>query len=174
LHGIEVSLRNAAHHALSNSYGAQDWYDQAPLTVHWMRVVRDAKNKVGGNAAPGKVVAELNFGFWADLCGKRNHNILWVHRKPSSAFPNTTLSRDQIHTRLRVIQSLRNRISHHEPVLTSSKTVYAARHSRLTIPELIEPVEWVCIETARWVKTKFRGSQAQRVLEDVNKLGLTL
>ena len=67
LHGIEVSLRNAAHHALSNSYGAQDWYDQAPLTVHWMRVVRDAKNKVGGNAAPGKVIRAVG----------------WVYRPPS-------------------------------------------------------------------------------------------
>ena len=174
LHGLEVTVRNAAHHALSASYGVSAWYDHASFTPYWSGVLKDAKNKVGGGkAAPGKVVAELTFGFWVDLCSKRNHNNLWVHRKLSAAFPNAALSRDQIHQRLK-IQALRNRISHHEPVLTSSKTLYASRSSMLSVPELLEPVEWVCTDTAQWIKTKFRCTAAERVLEDVNKLGITL
>ncbi|HVP00454.1 MAG TPA: hypothetical protein VMT15_20420 [Bryobacteraceae bacterium] len=172
LHGLEVTVRNAAHHALSASYGVPTWYDRVSLTKYWTGVLKDAKNKVG--AAPGKVVAELTFGFWVDLCSKRNNNILWVHRKLSRAFPNTAMSRDQVHQRLKIIQALRNRISHHEPVLTSSKTLYAGRASMLTVPELLEPVEWVCADTAQWIKTKFRCSEAERVLEDVHKLGITL
>jgi hypothetical protein len=106
LHGLEVTVRNAAHHALSASYGVPAWYDRASFTPYWNEVLKDAKNKVGGgHAAPGKVVAELTFGFWVDLCSKRNHNNLWVHRKLSAAFPNAVLNRDQIHKRLKVIQS---------------------------------------------------------------------
>ncbi len=135
-------------------------------------MVKDAKNKVG--VLPGKVVAELTFGFWVDLCSKRNNNILWVQRKLSGAFPNTAMRRDQVHQRLKIIQALRNRISHHEPVLTSTKKIYADRASMLTVPELLEPVEWVCTDTAQWIKTRFRSSEAESVLEDVNKLGFTL
>jgi hypothetical protein len=146
-----------------------------PLRRIGKGVLNDAKNKVGGNkAAPGKVVAELTFGFWVDLCSKRNKNIVWVHRKLFGAFPNTALTRDQIHQRLKMVQSLRNRISHHEPVLTSSKVLYAAKTSMLTVAELLEPVEWVCADTAQWIKTKFRCAEADRILEEVHKLGVTL
>jgi len=175
LHGLEVTVKNAAHHALSAGYGVPAWYDRVSFTPYWAGVVKDARNKAGGsNAAPGKVIAELTFGFWVDLCSKRNNNNLWVHRKLSAAFPNAAMSRDQIHQRLKVVQALRNRISHHEPVLTSSKTLHAGRSSMLSVPELLEPVEWVCTDTARWIKTRFRYSQAARVLEDVYNLGITL
>jgi hypothetical protein len=172
LHGLEVTVGNAAHHALTASYGASTWYDRVSFTNYWSGRVKDAKNKVG--AVPGKVVAELTFGFWVDLCSKRNNNILWVRQKLSGAFPNTAMRRDQVHQRLKIIQALRNRISHHEPVLTSSKKIYADRASMLTVPELLEPVEWVCTDTAHWIKSRFRCSEAESVLEDVNQLGFTL
>ena len=106
LHGLEVMVRNAAHHALSAGYGLPGWYDRVSFNPYWdwAGVLKDAKNKAGGSkAAPGKVVAELTFGFWVDLCSKRNNNNLWVHRKLAAAFPNAGISRDRIHQRLKIV-----------------------------------------------------------------------
>jgi hypothetical protein len=93
LHGIEVAVRNAMHHAMTTSYRRTDWYDAAPLSAYWRDQVNDAKGKVRsatGAMLPRKVLAELTFGFWVDLTGRYYNNSLWLGRKLSTAFPNTT------------------------------------------------------------------------------------
>lgn len=172
LHGLEVTVRNAAHCALTASYGGPDWYDRAPLSSYWTDRVKKAKNGVGATT-PGNVVADLTFGFRVELLSKRNQNVLWVGRRLKTAFPNTTLSRKIIHERLKAIQQLRNRISHHERVLTSSKKLYAG-HGSITLPELVECVEWVCTDTAHWMRTQFRYGEAERILSGVSAMGLFL
>jgi hypothetical protein len=172
LHGLEVTVRNAADYDLAASYGAADWYDRAPLSSYWMDRIARAKNGVGATT-PGKVVAELTFGFWVELLSKRNQNILWVGRRLKTAFPNTTLSREIIHERLKAIQRLRNRIAHHERVLTSSKKLYAG-HDSITLPELVECADWVCSDTAQWMRTQFRYGEAERILSGVSAMGLFL
>jgi hypothetical protein len=173
LHGLEVSVRNVVHETLSTGYKTPAWYDKAPLTQYWKDHVKDARKKAGAGATPGKVIAELTFAFWVDLLSKRNKNPLWLGRGLKNAFPNTTLSRADLHRRLKVVQLLRNRIAHHEPVLTSSRTLYAG-HDFITLTELLECVEWVCADTAQWMKTQFRYAQADRILADVKATGITL
>ena len=172
LHGLEVAVRNAANHALAASYGTPTWYDHSPLSQHWKQQLADAKNAVGATT-PGKVIAELTFGFWVELLSRHHHNDLWVRRRLFKAFPNTSLHRKKIHERLKTIQRLRNRISHHEPVLTSSNRLYAG-YDLLTLAELLECVEWVCSDTASWMKARFRYVDAGQILSDVNKMGVSL
>jgi hypothetical protein len=172
LHGLEVTVRNAVHHALTASYGSANWYDAAPLSAYWRDEVAKAKGRVG-TTTPGKVIAELTFGFWVDLISKPNHNHLWMGKKLSTAFPNTMLRRDQIHQRLKIVQALRNRISHHEPILTSRNTLYTG-YDFLTLAEFLECVEWVCVQAAHWIKTRFRYAEAQRILAAVNATGVSL
>jgi hypothetical protein len=88
LHGLEVAVRNAAHHALTASFGTPTWYDIAPLSGYWVDQLGKAKQKPGVGAVPGKVVAELTFGFWVDLLQGGNHRSVWVDRKLNKAFPN--------------------------------------------------------------------------------------
>lgn len=173
LHGLEVTVRNAEHHALTASYGTPTWYDAAPLSPHWQEQLDKAKAKPGVNKKPGKVVAELTFGFWVELLSKPNHNVLWMGRKLSAAFPNTTLKRDAIHQRLKTVQLLRNRISHHEPVLTGSNGLYNG-NAVITLAEIIECVEWVCRDTAQWIKAQFRYAEAERILREVAAKGISL
>ena len=144
LHGLEVAVRNAEHFALTISYGSHFWYDKppfpgfgkpsvgyegpswhqyAPLTQYWRDEVEAAKLKPGVGNRPGKVIAELTFGFWVDLLQSQNHRSLWVERKLNKAFPHAKRDRGQIHRRLKEIQLLRNRISHHERIITSSNVV---------------------------------------------------
>jgi hypothetical protein len=62
LHGLEVTVRNAMHHALAASYGTAAWYDRAPLSTYWSERIADAKRKAGATT-PGKVIAELTSAF---------------------------------------------------------------------------------------------------------------
>ena len=176
LHGLEVTVRNAIHHHLKASYGREDWYDAAPLTVYWRDQVNNAKDKVkdaAGVILPGKVIAELTFGFWVDLTGKHYNNPLWLGRKLSTAFANTTKTRHDILTRLKEVQRLRNRISHHERILTSRNKVYTG-DTFLTLAEVLVCVDWVCADTAAWLKTRFRYAEAQRILTTVSSIGVRL
>ena len=173
LHGLEVTVRNAEHHALSASFGTPTWYDAAPLSPYWKDQITKAKAKPGVAGKPGKVVSELTFGFWVDLLKQSNHRILRVERKLHVAFPNTRRTRASIHDRLKVIQLLRNRISHHEPVLTAANALYNG-DGVLTLPELLECVEWVCVDTAEWMKAQFRYAEAEHILREVGAMQISL
>lgn len=153
LHGLEVTVRNAEHHAFKASYGTPTWYDAAPLSSYWQDQLATAKAKPGVAGKPGKVVAELTFGFWIELIKSHNHRSLCVNKKLHAAFPNAHRHRSVIHDRLKAIQLLRNRISHHEPVLTAGSVVYNG-DGVLSPPQLLECVEWVCSEAAQMDKSK--------------------
>ncbi len=174
LHGLEVAVRNAEHHALAASYGTPTWYDFAPLSQYWKDQLANAKAKPGAAGNPGKVMAELTFGFWIDLLHNGNHRSLWVGRKLNKAFPNARLQMGVIHQRLKAVQLLRNRISHHEPVLTASNKLYNGAATLLELPEVLECVEWVCAETAQWIKANFRYADAERILRVVAAMKISL
>jgi hypothetical protein len=173
LHGLEVAVRNAQHHALTGSYGTAFWYDRAPLSPYWQDQLDKAKAQPGAAGNPGKVVAELTFGFWVDLLKHSNHMSLWVGRKLYTAFPNGPRDRRFIHERLKAVQLLRNRISHHEPVLTSSNNLYTG-DGVISLPNLLECLEWVCTHTRQWVQAQFRYAEAERVLREVAAMQVTL
>lgn len=173
LHGLEVMVRNAAHYALTAGYGTAAWYDAAPLSPYWKDQLTRAQLKPGAAGKPGKVIAELTFGFWVDLLSRPNHNRLWMGRKLSAAFPNTTLHREIIHERLKAIHLLRNRLSHHEPILTSANGLYNG-NIIVTLPQLTECMAWVCTHTAQWIKAQSRYDDAERILKEIQTSGLTL
>jgi hypothetical protein len=173
LHGLEVTIRNAEHHALTDSYGTPACYDLAPLSPYWQDQLAKSKAKPGAGGKPGKVVAELTFGFWIDLISKPNHNVLWIGRRLRTAFPHTKLDQPAIHQRLKTVQLLRNRISHHEPILTSANALYNG-DGVITLVQLLECVEWVCPETAQWIKAQFRYAEAERILREVAAMKITL
>ena len=166
LHGLEVMVRNAAHHALTASYGTPVWYDVAPLSPYWQDQVTAAKGKPGAAGRPGKVIAELTFGFWVDLLKASNHRALWVNQKLNRAFPNAAgKTRFDIHDRLKAIHLLRNRLAHHEPILSASG-VYNG-NIVIPLPWLIECMEWVCFDTAHWIKAQFRYMDAEGILREL-------
>lgn len=194
LHGLEISMRNAANFALSTSYGTPFWYDKppfpdfgkpgagsegphwhghAPLTRYWRGEVETAKSKPGVGNNPGKVIAELPFGFWVDLLRSQNHRSLWVDKKLNKAFPHARRDRGQIHRRLKAIQRLRNRISHHERVLTSANAVYYG-DGYLTLEEIMECVNWICPLTGQWLRTEFKFTEAADILRAVHSRNIVL
>lgn len=187
LHGLEVGARNSIHYILRQDLGTATWFDggatlpwsatgeRLMLTTVMREMVRDAKDKLPVGASPGKVIAELTFGFWPNLLTHRFHTTLWV---PSlhSAFPHATVPRKIIHLRLETIRRLRNRIAHHEPILTSKNEVHTGFPDKPTmaLPEILECVEWISTDAAHWLKTQSRYQQAVTLLDEVSKKGYAL
>ncbi|GAA4756536.1 hypothetical protein GCM10023328_45370 [Modestobacter marinus] len=133
---VEVGLRNAYDRALSARWpGPPHWtlagervFAPVYRTRGRRRVdvnekprdnLRHAVINAGGPAArPGKVVAELMFGFWRYLSSAAHEKALWVpalHR----AFPRGTDRAIHVDGPVGRLHTLRNRVAHHEPLLTT-------------------------------------------------------
>ena len=158
LHMCEVAVRNGVDAALTATYGA-DWPWQAvfenslpnPAGLHFkpQNELRRARAKFAVGAT-GKVIAELKFAFWCHLFTRRYQSRLWdLHIQNS--FPNLPAAytaiqaRQAIHDKLDPLRKFRNRIAHHEPILTEP---LSAR--QLSIQSL---VTWRCAEVANWHST---------------------
>ncbi|OBI48096.1 hypothetical protein A5707_18465 [Mycobacterium kyorinense] len=131
---LEVALRNAYDAAItaSTTAGRPHWttdpYRLFP--VRW-RAARDgtridanrapreqierAVREAGPGAPPGKVIAELTFGFWRYLSTTAHHHPLWIPHLHKAFRPGT--SRRAVDDPVGRLHQLRNRIAHHEPLL---------------------------------------------------------
>ena len=173
LQGLEIAVRNAMHYELTVRIGSDYWFNSIPLSQHLQRKVSEAKGKAGSRPSSGKVIAELALGFWTDLTSRHTHHQFWMPYL-RYAFPNTKLNRWDIHDRLQDIRHLRNRVAHHEPILTSKNCVYTGHQKTITLPEILECVEWACADTASWLKVHSRYTESQYLLARVNALNINL
>ena len=133
---VEVGLRNAYDVVLSARWPGPPHWTLAGDTVFApvyrtrgrRRVDVNAKlreslrhaiaNAGGRTAPPGKIVAELMFGFWRYLGSAAHEKTLWVpalHR----AFPPGTDRAAHVDGPAGRLHDLRNRVAHHEPLLTT-------------------------------------------------------
>lgn len=125
LHLLEVGLRNAIDRAMNKSTGTASWYDLVTLTPWGHTQIGSAKTNIsrsGKTVVPGRVVAELQFGFWTSMF--ENHyettGARFLPRGIKSTFPHMPKSfhkRKQIKADLDKIRTLRNRIFHHERII---------------------------------------------------------
>lgn len=150
LQGLEVALRNSVHSALSLHLGSDSWFDLQSNPILFdaeKKRVDEAKRRLSKARKPhdpGKIVAELNFGFWNSLFDKRyesSSNPLWP-LLISSCFPNApraVLNRKSVLRRLEEIRKLRNRVFHHEPIWHWSDL--EQKHSKL-----VDAVGWISPE----------------------------
>ncbi len=151
LQTLEVALRNAVNNILTDSHG-DFWFDDSTLLKkNELKSGKRAIQGAGKHLTAGRVVAELNFGFWVALFAKGYEARLWrtnLHRlfEPQ---PN----RHELHGQLDRLRTLRNRVAHHEPILqrdlqtdydriiwilqmlSPTTAVWTAHHSR--VPEVL-------------------------------------
>lgn len=140
---LEIALRNAIDRTLNESVG-MSWYDRIPL-YHLHATIGQAKLKLTADEKshdPGRMVAELTFGFWTSLMGPKFAAELWnphLHR----AFPFKRLQRKEAHRRLDRIRKLRNRVAHHEPILD--------RDLDRDYRDILDTIGWICPHTRLWI-----------------------
>lgn len=122
---VEVLIRNTVHDALSARHAqlgrTGEWYDDPAMELE-QRARDDIARAVAGlrrrgePSRPGKVVAELSFGFWRFLLARRYTAKLWPAIRPGFPYlggADRLLLEEPI-TRL---HKLRNRVAHHEPLI---------------------------------------------------------
>jgi hypothetical protein len=163
LHGLEVAVRNSMHDRLSLYFKTPRWFQLAQFSSYSRDKIAAAIRDAGGqSASPGKVVAELTLGFWADLTAQRYHWLLW---QPclSGAFPYVKLARPVIHRRIEDIRWLRNRVAHHEPILTSKRKLFAGHQRTISLQQLAECGDWISPAVGNWLRMHFRFTQASAI-----------
>lgn len=117
LQALEVTLRNAVHDAMKTA-DSERWLESQQFERPQLDAVAKAKDKLGSSAGPhdpGRIVAELSFGFWVALFARRYEALLW--RATLHQCFDPTPARRLLHNRLSGLLALRNRIAHHEPIL---------------------------------------------------------
>jgi hypothetical protein len=129
---IEVALRNAINarlEARGTARGARShWiFDErgelgrsfttnAPHERPYLEVNRTLEQLVadGKTPTPGKIISELNFGFWCQLVSRRQTR-LWPDL--AAAFPYApTRARQDVALPVNELRQLRNRIGHHHKI----------------------------------------------------------
>jgi hypothetical protein len=168
---VEVVTRNAMHDQLTSAYGAR-WYDNTAIVDdRSLNVIREAKRRASRGIpkstplSPGKVVSEMSFGAWVSLLDQggystaqrrrlRYHDTLWLPAL-QHAFPNGPAHQKKTNRGLRTVQSLRNRIGHHEKIFhepfKDTQLTLQALHSHC-----LEVTGWVSPDAEAWVAASSR------------------
>lgn len=152
LHILEVTFRNQLSLSLTSLHGV-NWYEKPGLlTRSEVQNVLDAKGSLtrkNRDHDPGRIIAELPFGFWSSLYG-RHHEIDIVRPTINSVFryysDSRPLTRASVAGVIRDARLLRNRISHHEQVVLNPSL--ADVHTRIT-----KLISWMSPEMAIFAAT---------------------
>jgi hypothetical protein len=146
LQGLEIALRNSVHERLSSVTGSETWWARLPLAPDQLAMLQKAEDALRREGKPldaGRIVAELSFGFWTSLFGPR-YSALW-NKHLVKAFPRRPLQRSEVQVRLNSIRKLRNRVAHHEPILS--------RPLQKDVNQIFDALSWIDPITARWVRS---------------------
>lgn len=165
LQALEILTRNRFHDLLTTRYGFA-WYDGAVLLQHaQQRKLNEAKNTLTAAQkviSPPSVVSELSFGFWTGLLGHRYEMTLWrgeLNKLYRSRIGRN--SRKQVHGDYDAARNLRNRVAHHECVISADLPAQYAIVEGL--------IRTLCPDTAAWVA---HHSRFGTVWNDVSNLWL--
>jgi hypothetical protein len=147
---FEVSLRNHINYAI-NEYIHKNWlmdcsFLQQFLTENELKSYYLATSRLNerNKLTQDNLVTELNLGFWVNLFKKIYAPRLW-HKKYvfESVFPyfdkKNNNRMDYIYPKLKAIQKIRNRISHHESIFDYKHDLDNFYYNILECLNFIEP-----------------------------------
>jgi hypothetical protein len=160
---LEVLLRNALNDELvawhTRAGRAGHWYDDPAGVLDGRRhedlaAARDRLRREGKTETPGRIVAELNFGFWRFLLAHRYQTVLWAPAL-RLAFPHLQPRRlDLVYDPVQRLNKLRNRIAHHEPI--HPLDLHALHGDLLRIVGYIDPAAEAWLSTLSTVPTQLQ------------------
>ena len=165
LQTLEVVVRNKCETALLATFGPT-WCLSPEFrrlsNPNTLSILEKAVHNVQKRKRPvtsGAVVAELTFGFWTHLFSKELETAFYVpnNRTLLPHAVRSRLVRGYVHGELRMINDLRNRVAHHEPVLTRATLFNDYERIALLMADM-------CPDTCQWLQVegldRFRGVYA--------------
>lgn len=141
---FEVVLRNQLHYALAAHFGDVQWlinqkagFMSDPSLIHIdkktgkvkknhflkdevQRAEKELQSR-GKNTTSGRIIAELNFGFWNSLY--ETHHYALLKGVPCQIFKSLPAGygRKDVNIVIQEIRMLRNRVSHNEPLCFNNR-----------------------------------------------------
>ena len=156
---FEVALRNAIDRHYTHIHGS-NWLNNfieehgifkdtkcAPA----LKIIAKAQNKHSATATHSKVLSSLEFGFWRYLFSQPQFNAagksllrIFPHKPLSNS--TTQYNHTYVFNKLAVINRLRNRIAHHEPICFQSRSyLISTAEVQETYVLLLELFQWLGI-----------------------------
>ncbi len=145
LQNLEVSLRNAIYDSFKKNYPNSDFFylfennsfnryksKKEKHSRECWKMLCGVKYKLKHmqTLSDGKIIAELNFGFWTELLTSRDNKYTDMWRKIFlDVFPNykitSSIDQDKTSIALKIddIRNFRNRIFHYEPIYNQSDLI---------------------------------------------------
>lgn len=163
----EVSLRNGMDTLFVAKHGAQWPYDAAFRNIlseesrgSLDTAIRRASDKKGNRLTRHDIVATLTFDFWSNLFRDEYDRTLW-QTNLHTLFPHLPggYTRPSVQRLVRTINSLRNRIAHHEPILSENATSMATKI--ISLVEMRDPVAASWMRHHSTVANVIRGKPAK-------------
>lgn len=152
LQTVEVAMRNVIHHSLTTLYGA-NWSSDPnfrgilgpKLENDIITTERRHRNKYSATPTTPQVVASLSLGFWVALLRPTYRAPVW-NAELATAFPYLPVGAvlSDVSATGTIIQDLRNRIFHQEPLIG---------HNLLDdYSAIMRMLAWICPETESWAR----------------------
>tara|TARA_B110001469_G_C9599443_1_gene297784 strand:- start:122 stop:790 length:669 start_codon:yes stop_codon:yes gene_type:complete len=158
----EIALRNGIHRELSTHFKTAEWFrNQVSQTAWQLRKVKEAEEMLRAKAKPvtsGRIVAEMNFGYWTSYFNKAHAGSGLGHLLASKVFihaPRRQRNMKTLDQRWKRIRDLRNRVFHHERILHWNDL--DQQHA-----EILEAIHWISPELAELSKTLDRYTQTRQ------------
>jgi hypothetical protein len=108
--------------------------------------VAQAYKRLGSSYSHDKLIAELSFGFWRHLFAGRQFKA--GGGTLLAIFPNLPPRRNQtfVYQKLHRINSVRNRIAHHEPICFGGGNVISTTYARTHFQEIADILGYMSVE----------------------------
>lgn len=175
---LEVLLRNRidtamATHARQRA-GVGEWFDDPqwiePPGHWWDQAAIDsidrAKHELRQQLSPGRsmqrgqLVAKLSFGFWKRPTHARYEESFWLPALDKAFVvpaPNAVARREMLFDHLTVLNDLRNRVAHHEPICKPWRFIVRGGRDVMYPLDvqyrmLVNVTEWIDHAAGEWIK----------------------
>jgi hypothetical protein len=151
IQAVEIALRNRINDALTSKFGTHWWRNSSFLALldrerlADLDMVKRRIAKRGLSLVTGQIVAGLSFGFWTGLLQRRYNPVLWgAALRHAFAHLPENMDRDGLFRAAASVASLRNRISHHEPIIK--------RDLLKDFGTIMNLLKWICPATHDWIR----------------------
>lgn len=145
LQAVEVAMRNSIDATLAAAFGTDRWWNTPRILLqNQLNEIVNIETKYWQRhqtaISAGRVVAQLNFGYWTTILSRPYDSRIWRYRqylRLAEAFPHSggALLHD-VHQRFNEIRLLRNRVMHYEPIF--DRPSLAQEHMRIH-----EALRWI-------------------------------
>ena len=149
LNGLEISLRNSVHRALTDLLGNANWFDHVLTGYGRGKLVSVRKRLAQSGIEPSadQIVANCDFGLWTHLFHRSYEGSIWPRLlRPIFPYaPRRRRTRNALYNALNDFRKLRNRISHYEPIWYWQDL--PSRHE-----QILEVIGWISPEKQSLVR----------------------